>query len=444
MYKFDYQVFQNRRKEFISKLNGKAAIIPGARLVTHHADCEYPFRQDSNFWYLTGFDEPDAIALFLSHKPKGERFLLFVNPKEIISEVWHGFRWGVEGAERIFKADKAYPLSEFKLQLQNNLKGADEILFSIGKHPAIEPIVLGVWSKELENCSRIGSAPSAIRSPDSYLNPMRLFKSEYEIERMKEAINISAEAHELVRTNINNFSKNNERQIQGLIEGFFLEKGTRGSAYNPIVASGDNACILHYTLNNASLKKGELLLVDAGCSLNDYYNGDITRTFPIGGKFSGEQRAIYEIVLEAQKKAILNVVTGVSSSFIHNEALKVLVSGLKELKLLTGSIEEIIETGAYKHFYMHKTGHWLGLDVHDVGAYRLGDYEVLLKNNMILTIEPGIYISDRIPVPDGQPQIDERWKGIGVRIEDDILVKDNKPQILSQLALKEISDLEMQ
>jgi len=270
---------------------------------------------------------------------------------------------------------------------------------------------------------------------------MRLIKSKYEIERMREAALISAEAHELVRLNICN--KKNEKQVQGLLEGFFLERGARGPAYNSIVASGDNACVLHYTSNNSDLKKDDLLLVDAGCSLQDYYNGDITRTFPIGGKFSGEQRAIYEIVLEAQKKALESVVTGVSSNDIHNEALKVIVDGLLQIKLLKGGVDEIIENSLYKHFYMHKTGHWLGLDVHDVGAYRLGDYEILLKNGMILTVEPGIYISDRLPIPEGQPDIPDRWKGIGIRIEDDVLVNDQDPEILSSAACKEIADLEI-
>jgi len=273
-----------------------------------------------------------------------------------------------------------------------------------------------------------------------YLNEMRLIKSEFEIKRMREAIRISAEAHELVRESIS--SKKNERQIQGLLEGFFLEKGARGPAYNSIVASGDNACILHYTSNNSPLKKEDLLLVDAGCSLTDYYNGDITRTIPIGGKFSKEQRVIYEIVLSAQKNAIKSAVTGSNSSIVHNVALTILIEGLKEIGLLTGSTEEIIENQSYKHLYMHRTGHWLGLDVHDVGAYRMGDYEVPLQNGMILTVEPGIYISDRIPVPEGQPKIDEKWKGIGIRIEDDILVKDSNPEVLSSTALKEISDLE--
>ena len=440
MFRPNIKVFQERREIFLKKLNGKVAIIPSSSLVKHHADCEYPFRQDSNFWYLTGFDEPDSIALFLSHKPKGERFILFVAPKDIISEVWHGFRWGIEGAEREFKADKAHSIKDFEALLPSYIGNSEEIVFSIGKHSKIEKIVLEVFSQQLEARSRFGIGVNSIKSPEIYLNQMRLIKSDYEINRMREAIQISAEAHELVRKSVS--SKKNERQIQGLIEGFFLEKGARGPAYNSIVASGDNACILHYTLNNSDLHKGDLLLVDAGCSLVDYYNGDITRTIPIGGKFSKEQKIIYEIVLEAQKNAIKNSVIGSNTTNVHNVALRILVEGLKEIGLLSGDTDGIIENGSYKHLYMHRTGHWLGLDVHDVGAYRMGEYDVPLQNGMILTVEPGIYISDRIPVPEGQPRIDEKWKGIGIRIEDDVLVNEKEPEILSFAALKEISDLE--
>ena len=440
MFEPNNKVFEDRRKIFLDKLDGKAAIVPAASLVKHHSDCEYPFRQDSNFWYLTGFDEPDAIALFLSHKPKGERFILFVAPKDIISEVWHGFRWGLEGAEKEFKAHKAHSINELKDLLPNYLKGADEIVFSIGKYPFIEKIVLEIYAHQLENRSRLGIGANSIKSPEIYLNEMRLIKSEFEIMRMREAAQISAEAHELVRQSLS--SKKNERQIQGLLEGFFLEKGARGPAYNSIVAAGDNACILHYTSNNSPLKEGDLLLVDAGCSLTDYYNGDITRTIPIGGKFSKEQKVIYEIVLSAQKAAINSAVSGSNSSTVHNVALTILIEGLKEIGLLNGSTAQIIENQSYKHLYMHRTGHWLGLDVHDVGAYRMGDYEVPLQNGMILTVEPGIYISDRIPVPEGQPNIHEKWKGIGIRIEDDVLVNNANPEILSIAALKEISDLE--
>ena len=433
--------FSSRRKKLSELvLDDSVILLSSSNIKFRNSDADYPFRQDSNFWYLTGFDEPDSIALFLSHKPKGERFILFVAPKDILSEVWHGFRWGIEGAEREFKADKAHSINEFKDLLPVYIGESEEIVYSIGKHTKIEKIVLEIFSQQQEARSRVGIGANSIKSPEIYLNEMRLIKSDFEINRMREATQISAEAHELVRESIS--SKKNERQIQGLIEGFFLEKGARGPAYNSIVASGDNACILHYTLNNSELNNGDLLLVDAGCSLIDYYNGDITRTFPIGGKFSKEQKIIYEIVLEAQKNAIKNSVKGSNSTNVHNVALRILVEGLKEIGLLRGDTDGIIENGSYKHLYMHRTGHWLGLDVHDVGAYRMGEYDVPLQNGMILTVEPGIYISDRIPVPEGQPSIEEKWKGIGIRIEDDVLVNEKEPEILSFAALKEISDLE--
>ena len=219
MFKPDHKVFEERREIFFNKLGGKAAIIPGANLVKHQADCEYPFRQDSNFWYLTGFDEPDAIALFLSHKPKGERFIMFVAPKDVISEVWHGFRWGLEGAEKEFKADKAHSITELRDLLPDYINGSDELVFSIGKHPLIEKIVLDIFSQQIENRSRLGIGTNSIKSPEIYLNEMRLIKSDFEIKRMREATQISAEAHELVRKSIS--SKKNERQIHGLLEGFF-------------------------------------------------------------------------------------------------------------------------------------------------------------------------------------------------------------------------------
>ena len=216
MLKLDNKIFEERREIFLKKLDGRAAIIPGASLVKHHADCEYHFRQDSNFWYLTGFDEPDAIALFLSHKPKGERFIMFVAPKDIISEVWHGFRWGLEGDEKEFNADKAHSINELRDLLPAYIKDSDELVFSIGKHPSVEKIILEIFSQQLENRSRLGIGAYSIKSPEIYLNEMRLIKSEFEIKRMREAVQISAEAHELVRESIS--SKKNERQIQGLLE----------------------------------------------------------------------------------------------------------------------------------------------------------------------------------------------------------------------------------
>ena len=422
------------------QLSGKAAIVPSAGLVKHHADCDYPFRQDSDFWYLTGFDEPDAIALFLSHKPIGEQFILFVAPKNPRLEVWHGLRCGVDEAVERFGADISHPIEEFSSLLKEYLGGSEGLVFQVGKNPKIESIVLTIWSNQLDDSQRIGSAPSALIPTSSFLDKMRLIKDSWEIERITEAVHISAQAHEIARQNAR--AGINERNIQAIIEKYFLDKGTRGPAYGSIVASGDNACILHYMLNNDSLKDGDLLLIDAGCSLVDYYNGDITRTFPVNGKFSPEQLALYEIVLEAQQSAIKLVSPGQNAEIIHMHALQIMVEGFIDLGLLKGSIEEIIDKELYKHLYMHRTGHWLGLDVHDVGAYRLGDHQVELKSGMILTVEPGVYISDRLPIPEGQPEIDDRWKGIGIRIEDDVLVTENSQKVLSEKALKSVKDME--
>ena len=216
----------------------------------------------------------------------------------------------------------------------------------------------------------------------------------------------------------------------------------RGPAYGTIVAGGDNACVLHYIANNAPLNDGDLLLIDAGCSLADYYNGDITRSFPINGRFSGEQRALYELVLAAQAAAVASVAPGFSAEGVHETALRVLVAGLLDLGLLAGSLDGVIEQGAYRHLYMHRTGHWLGLDVHDVGAYRLGEHHVELEPGMVLTVEPGLYVSDRLPVPEGQPEIEARWKGIGIRIEDDVAVTSHGHENLTAAALKSPAALE--
>ena len=436
----DSSIFCRRRDTFLSHLDSYAAIIPAAKLVTHHADCEYPFRQDSDFWYLTGFDEPNAVALFLPHKPKGERYVLFVLPKDSSAEVWTGFRWGTQGVLNNFEVDIAHPLHELPALLSQYLEGADGIAFRVGKHPHVEPLVLKIWSEYLQKLPRSGFSPLSMIAPCPILHNMRLRKDDFEIERIRLAAKISAEAHELARELAR--PGINERDLQSLIEKHFLDKGARGPAYGSIVASGDNACVLHYTANNSSISSGELVLIDAGCSLADYYNGDITRTFPVNGRFSGEQKALYEIVLAAQKAAISSVRPGNNAEDIHMTALKHLVTGLVEIGLLVGNVDSIIEEEAYSHLYMHRTGHWLGLDVHDVGAYRLGDYALDLEPGMVLTVEPGIYISDRLVVPKGQPDIGKQWKGIGIRIEDDVLVSKDGVEVLSNIASKELIDME--
>jgi Xaa-Pro aminopeptidase len=436
----DQQRHAERRQRFLEQLGGAAAVIPAASLVTHHADCEWPFRQDSDFWYLTGFDEPDAVALLLPHRPDGERFVLFVHPREAGAEVWTGRRWGCEGAVEHFGAQIAHPRDELEERLPEYLKGAEGIAFRVGRHAAVEPLVLKAWADQLDRAPRSGAAALGLVAPCPLLHRLRLRKEPQELERLREACRISAEAHELARAAV--APGMGERQLQALIEQHFLAAGARGPAYSSIVAGGDNACVLHYIANSDVLQDGDLLLIDAGCSLPDYYNGDITRSFPINGRFTGEQRALYELVLAAQERAIEAVRPGVSAEHVHQTALQVLVEGLLELGLLVGEADAIIEQGAYRHLYMHRTGHWLGLDVHDVGAYRLGEHPVELEPGMVLTVEPGLYVSDRLPVPEGQPAIEERWKGIGIRIEDDVAVTAMGREVLTAAALNSTAALE--
>ncbi len=424
----------------MEQLGSAAAVIPASPLATHHADCEWPFRQNSDFFYLTGFDEPDAVALLLPHRPEGERYVLFVHPRDPAAEVWHGFRWGTQGAVDQFGAEIAHPLEQLSEKLPDYLNGAEAIAFRVGRYPTIEPLVLNIWGQQLDRAPRVGQAALGLVAPCPILHRLRLQKSPDELERMRVACSISAEAHELAREKTR--PGMNESEVQALIEGYFRSSGARGPAYGSIVAGGDNACVLHYTTNNASLQDGDLLLIDAGCSLSDYYNGDITRTFPINGRFTAEQRALYSVVLEAQEAAIDVVTPGVSAETVHGTALKVLVNGLLDLGLLVGDANDVIERGDYRHLYMHRTGHWLGLDVHDVGAYRLGEKPVTLESGMVLTVEPGLYVSDRLPVPEGQPEIADHWKGIGIRIEDDVAVNDSGHEILTVKAEKSVSAME--
>ena len=440
MTQFDPSIHASRRQRFLDQLGAAAAVIPAAALATHHADCEWPFRQDSDFFYLTGFDEPDAVALLLPHRPEGERFVLFVHPKDPAAEVWTGFRWGTEGAVERYGADIAHPLDQLSALLPGYLVGAEAIAFRVGRHPVVEPLVLSAWGRQLDSYARAGVAALGLVAPTPILHRLRLVKEGHELQRLREACRISAEAHELARSMTQ--PGMNEAEVQAAIEAHFRAAGARGPAYGSIVAGGDNACVLHYTANTAQLQDGDLLLIDAGCSVDDYYNGDITRTFPVNGRFSPEQRELYGVVLASQEAAVEAVRPGGNAEQVHDTALRVLVEGLVDLGLLLGDVDGLIEQGAYRHLYMHRTGHWLGLDVHDVGAYRLGEQPATLQPGMVLTVEPGLYVSDRLAVPEGQPEIDDRWKGIGIRIEDDVAVTESGHEVLTAAAQKSLAAME--
>lgn len=423
----------------MARLGQGSAIFQSAPTAVMHNDVEYVFRQDSDFYYLTGFNEPEAVAVLAPHHEE-HRFILFVQPKDLEKETWTGFRYGVEGVTEHFGADIAYPITELEEKLPQYLAKADRIYYHLGRDHHFNDTVIRHWQKLMAAYPRQGTGPRALENPHHLLHPLRQVKSAGELALVREACRISAEAHNRAR----NFAQPGlyEYQIQAEIEHTFRLQGGMGPAYPSIVAAGSNACVLHYVNNNTQLQTGDLLLIDAGCAY-DYYNGDITRTFPVEGRFTPEQKIIYELALEAQKQAIQEVKPGNPYNQFHDRAVRVIVEGLLELGLLAGDPEEIIKEEKYKPFYMHRTGHWLGLDVHDAGAYKVdGETWQTLQPGNVLTVEPGIYISPEIKPAEGQPEVPPQWRGIGVRIEDDVLVTETGNEVLTAAVPKEVADLE--
>ncbi|NJO42625.1 MAG: M24 family metallopeptidase [Cyanobacteria bacterium CRU_2_1] len=419
--------YSQRREALMAKIGKGSAVFRSAPMAVMHNDVEYTFRQDSDFYYLTGFNEPEAVAVLAPHHEE-HRFVLFVQPKDLEKETWAGYRIGVEAAKERFGADIVYPIAELDEKLPQYLEKADRIYYRLGRDKGFNETLLKHWQKLLAVYPKKGMGPTAIEDPAPVLHPMRQVKTAAELELMRIAASIAVDAHNRARE----FARSGryEYEVQAEIEHTFRLQGAIGPAYPSIVASGANACVLHYTENTCQLQDGDLLLIDAGCAY-EYYNSDITRTFPVSGKFTAEQKAIYEIVLEAQLRAIAQVHPGNPYSQIHDTAVRVIVEGLLDLGLLQGNIDEIIKEEKYKPFYMHRTGHWLGLDVHDVGVYQHGETPHNLEPGQVTTIEPGIYISPYLKPVEGQPDIDPRWHGIGVRIEDDVLVTSTGSEILT-------------
>ncbi len=431
--------YRQRREQLMEKIGNGTAIFRSAPTAVMHNDVEYVYRQDSDFFYLTGFNEPEAVAVLAPHHEE-HRFVLFVQPKDPEKETWTGYRVGIEGAKEQFGADEVYPIAELDQKLPQYLAKADRIYYHLGRDRAFNETILAHWQRLMATYPKRGTGPIAIEDTSPVLHPMRQVKSAAELEMMRKATAISAAAHNRARE----FAQPGryEYEVQAEIEHTFRLHGGIGPAYPSIVASGANACILHYIENNRQMQDNELLLIDAGCSYG-YYNGDISRTFPLNGKFSPEQKAIYEIVLEAQLKAIEAVQPGKPYNEFHDVAVQVLVQGLMDLGLLAGDFEELIKEEKYKPFYMHRTGHWLGLDVHDAGVYKHGE-EVWqrLQPAHVLTVEPGIYISPDIKPAEGQPEIPQRWRGIGIRIEDDVLVTANGHEVLTAAVPKSVEEME--
>ncbi len=429
---------QQRRQRFMEKIGQGTAILRSAPHAIMHNDVEYTFRQDSDFYYLTGFDEPEAVAVLAPHHEE-HKYVLFVRPNDPEKETWSGYRTGVEAAKEKYGADEVYPIEELDEKLPQYLEKATRIYYRLGRDRPFNDKIITHWQKLLRTYPKKGVGPIAIEDIAPTLHSLRQVKSTAEIEVMKQAAAISVDAHNRAMAYAQ--PGRYEYEIQAELEHTFRMHGAIGPAYPSIVASGKNSCILHYVDNTRQMQDGDLLLIDAGCSCN-YYNADITRTFPVNGRFTDEQKILYEIVLEAQKQAIGQAQPGNGYSEIHTTAVRVIVEGLLDLGLLHGDIEEIIKEEHYKPFYMHRTGHWLGLDVHDVGVYQHGESPHILEPGHILTVEPGIYISPTIQVKEGQPEVDGKWRGIGIRIEDDILITPDGHENLTAGVPKEIAEVE--
>ena len=424
-------IFTERRQRLGANLPPNAAIvIAGASTQYRNADSSYAFRQDSNFWYLTGFNEAEATLVVLTDNSKTAKSIAFVPEKDKLKEIWDGYRAGPEGAVKDHGFDEAYNNSEINDQLPELLKGRDRVFYPVGKNAGLDQNIIE-WIKTAKSKDRHSSAID-IADATSKVGNQRLIKDAHEIDLMKKACRISAESHVEAMKFVKPGMTEQEMEAFYLYE--FAKRGGRFSAYTPIVAGGENACVLHYVENSKPLLDGDLLLVDAGCEY-DFYASDITRTFPVSGKFTDAQLAIYEVVLEAESKAIaaVSVNNNVMDAQIISE--KVVTQGLIDLGILKGSLDDLHVKGAFKEFYMHKIGHWLGIDVHDAGDYMEDNQFMQFKPGMVTTIEPGIYIPS-------SANVDDKWKGIGIRIEDDILVTPDGNENLTEFVPSDPKEIE--
>lgn len=430
----DLNEFAGRRQQLMRNLGlGAIAILSAAPEALRNGDAHYPYRQNSDFYYLTGFAEPEAIAVLIPGRIEGE-FILFNRPRDAAQETWNGRRAGQEGACKHYGADAAYPIDEFVDRLPELLIGCHQVCYKIGTHQILDQQIVTAVNNLSQRLRAGLTAPLAFVNIEHYIHEMRLFKSTAEIGLMRKAAEISVSAHKRAMQICNPGVY--EYQLEAELLHEFYRQGSRAPAYNSIVGSGENSCILHYNENNAQIKDGDLVLIDAGCEYENYAS-DITRTFPANGRFNSEQRAIYEIVLRAQLAAIAAVKPGVDWQLMQEICARIITEGLLEIGLLKGELEDLITQKAYLPFYMHRSGHWLGLDVHDVGNYGVNGKWRKLEPGMVFTVEPGIYIAA------DNPNIDKKWWNIGVRIEDDVLVTANGYEVLTDALPRTVSDIEI-
>ena len=425
--------FSRRRKQLMDMMEPNSiAILPAAPERVRSRDTEYHYRQDSDFLYLTGFEEPQAVMALIPGREHGS-FVMFVRERNREREIWDGYRAGPEGACEQFDADDAFPIDDIDDILPGLLEGRQRVYYAMGKDGEFDKQVME-WINTIRAKVRSGATPPGEFLDLSHLlHDMRLFKSAAEIRVMKEAADISAAAH--IRAMKICEPGMLEYQLEAEILHEFHRNGARFPAYNSIVGGGKNGCILHYIENSAAIKNGDLVLIDAGCEL-DYYAADITRTFPANGKFSNEQKILYDICLDAQLAAIAVAKPGNHWNDPHEATVRIITQGLIDVGLLEGKLDELITSEAYKEFYMHRAGHWLGMDVHDVGDYKVGGEWRLLEPGMVMTVEPGIYVA-----PDNE-KVAKKWRGIGIRIEDDIVITKDGNEVLTKNVPKTVQEIE--
>ncbi len=404
------------------RLMGKDAIavLPAAPVRIRNGDVEYHYRPDSDFYDLSGFAEPEAVAVLLPGRPHGE-YVLFVRDRDPAREAWDGARAGLEGAVKEYGADDAFPIQDIDEILPGLLERRSRVFYTMGAHPEFDKRVTG-WVNQLRSQAKQGShTPHEFVALDHPLHEMRLFKSRVELASMRRSAQIACAAHRRALA-VAAPGRMEYEVMAELLHEFHRRRAD--ISYHPIVGSGPNSCVLHYRDNDRQMKDGELLLIDAGCEYQ-YYASDVTRTLPVNGRYSPRQRAVYEVVLEAQRAAIDKARAGGDWNDPHEAAVRVITRGLVRIGLLKGRVPKLIKDGSYRKFFMHRTGHWIGMDVHDVGEYKVGEQWRLLEPGMAMTIEPGIYIAP------GTAGVRREWWGIGVRIEDDVVVTAGEPEVLT-------------
>ena len=423
---------QRRRKKLMDLIGSDSiAIIPTASVYIRNCDVEFPFRPDSDFYYLTAYPEPETVAVLIPDRAEGE-YILFCRERDAKMEAWHGRRAGLEGACDIYGADDAFPIDDMDDILPGLIEGHERIFYNMGHDQNFDHRVLN-WVNQIRDKSRSGAvAPDEFISLNHFLHEMRLYKSREEIKFMRKAARIAAAGHRRAMQNCK--PGMHEYQVEAELNHEFMRHGSRSSAYPPIVGAGANGCILHYTENSDLLHSGDLLLIDAGAEYEGYAS-DITRTFPVNGEFSAAQRQAYDLVLQAQLAAIEQVKSGNHWNEPHDAAVRVLTEGMVELGILKGAPYELLEKQTYTRYYMHRTGHWLGMDVHDVGDYKLDGEWRMLEPGMVLTVEPGLYM------PANSKGLARKWWDIGIRIEDDVLVTKQGHEVLSKEAPKGADDI---